>query len=111
MATMTPNPAELPLPERFDHLLKLISSERFLKMQGLGNEVPFFICPFSPREAVQMTQLAHQLANRLAQQGVQVLEVDLYDHIIPVSKGVSSTERNVQVLCERCNRQKAARIM
>jgi len=33
-----------------------------------------------------------------------------YDHIIPVSKGGANTARNVQLLCERCNRSKAARI-
>lgn len=29
-----------------------------------------------------------------------------FDHIIPVAEGGSSTERNVQLLCERCNRTK-----
>jgi 5-methylcytosine-specific restriction endonuclease McrA len=33
-----------------------------------------------------------------------------YDHIIPISRGGSSTERNVQLLCEACNREKSANI-
>lgn len=30
-----------------------------------------------------------------------------FDHLIPVSRGGSSTERNVQILCQRCNLQKS----
>jgi len=33
-----------------------------------------------------------------------------FDHIIPVSKGGSNTERNIQLLCEKCNREKSNKI-
>jgi len=33
-----------------------------------------------------------------------------FDHIIPLSKGGSNTARNIQLLCERCNREKSNKI-
>lgn len=33
-----------------------------------------------------------------------------FDHVVPVSKGGSDTARNIELLCEACNRKKGARI-
>lgn len=73
------NLLERPLKDRFDHLLAIISSDRFLKMQGLGNEVPFFICPFKPEETLDMNKLEQQLIRALNNQGIRVLKINLYD--------------------------------
>jgi hypothetical protein len=76
---MTEGLEHKPVQERFEHLFSVISGKRFLNKQGLGNEVPFFICPFKPEEAVEMNRLRRQLVNRLGQTGIRILEIDLYD--------------------------------
>lgn len=74
------------MQNRFQHLLAVISGEHFLNRQGLGNEVPFFICPFKPEESVEMERLRRQLVNRLEQAGVRILEINLYDLSIEILK-------------------------
>ena len=74
------------MQDKFQHLYAVISGQRFLKKHGLGNEVPFFICPFKPEEAVDMERLCHQLVNRLEQAGVRILQINLYDLSIEILK-------------------------
>jgi len=71
-----------PIPIRFQHLLKLISGERFLKRQGPGSEIPFFICPFRPEESVEMARIQRQLISQLSQLNIRILEINLYDMAI-----------------------------
>ena len=85
------------LPKRFDHLFKLISSQRFLQKQGLGNEIPFFICPFAPQETVEFQRSEKQLVRRLAQQGIRVLEIDLYDLVIELLQERGVWERVLEI--------------
>ena len=75
-----------PMRELYDHLLTTISSQRFLQMQGLGNEVPFFICPYPPQEAEEMEKVYGQLVKQLRNQGIKVLTINLYDLAIELLK-------------------------
>jgi len=73
------DPRKMTIQERFDHLLNLISSKNFLEKKGLGNDVPFFICPYPPQDSLEMDRARHQLTNRLAHKGINVLNINLYD--------------------------------
>lgn len=90
---MNPHANMMSMQERFDHLYQVVSGERFLKKQGLGNEVPFFICPFKASEAVEMERLRKQLTSRLEQSGVRVIDVNLYDLSIKLLKDRGIWER------------------
>lgn len=70
--------------ELFEHLYDVISSQPFLDKERLGNEVPFFICPFKASDAFEMQKLQRQLINKLEQNGVQVLSINLYDLAIEI---------------------------
>lgn len=76
-----------PLAVRFEHLHNVISSQRFLEMKGLNNDLPFYICEFKAIETFDMQRLRRHLVNKLAGmsvsclqgRGVRVLEINLYD--------------------------------
>jgi hypothetical protein len=68
-----------PIAIRFDHLLNVISSQRFLRMEGIGKEVPFFVVPYCPTEHLEIEAIRGQLINKLRHKGIMVLEINLYD--------------------------------
>ena len=94
MASMNRKISEQPMAVRFDHLLGVISGQRFLEMRGLNNDLPFYICEFKAAEAVEMERVRRQLVTRLANmsipclqgRGIQVLEINLYDLSVELLK-------------------------
>src|SRR5687768_5635923 len=92
-----PVTAESNITEIYEHLLTVISSEKFLRMQGLGNEIPFFICPFDPSKAEKMSkEVIVPLINQLARRGVRILRIDLYDLSIELLKRRGIWEQTLQ---------------
>ena len=70
---------QLTRKERAEHLYRVITSERFLTKQGLGNEVPFFISPFPAEEGLTMIEDRLDLIERIGHAGVTALDLCLYD--------------------------------
>jgi len=85
------------IQESFDHLLTVLSGQRFLQKEGLGNEVPFFICPFDVSVSVDVTRLQKQLVNRLEQSGIRVLEINLYDLSIEMLKDLGIWDQVIEI--------------
>lgn len=83
---MTSSVTSTNLQAGFDHLLTVLSGKRFLQKEGLGNEVPFFICPYDATISVEVARRQKQLINRLEQSGIRVLEINLYDLSIEILK-------------------------
>ncbi len=74
------------IQEKFQHLFAVVSSERFLKKQGIGNEVPFFICPYKPSDANEVERSLKKLVTKLEQTGIRILNVNIYDMSIELLK-------------------------
>jgi hypothetical protein len=64
---------------RAEHLFKVVTSERFLTKQGLGNEVPFFICPYPAEEGLSMVEDRLDLITHIKHAGIAVLDISLFD--------------------------------
>lgn len=70
--------------QRVEHLFQVVTSQRFLTKQGLGNEVPFFICPYPAEEGLSMNEDRADLVRRIQHAGVRVLDLSLYDLSIAI---------------------------
>ena len=66
----------------FDRLYSILSSNRFLEMQGLANEVPIFIQPYAVDREEEIAPMIKALGQRLKQAGVRIAEVDLFELLL-----------------------------
>lgn len=74
------------LGKQEEHLFAVLAGKRFLQMEGLGNEVPFFIYPYPPEEALAVAQIKKRIKNKLSHRGIRVREINLYDLSVEILK-------------------------
>lgn len=75
------------LADQEAHLFKVLSSERFLKMEGLGNEVAHFIYDYDPSWELDVAQAKKRIKTKLdTELGIKVFEVNLYDLCVDLLK-------------------------
>lgn len=83
----------LDLHKQEEHLFNVLSGTRFLQMEGLSNEVPFFIYPYPAEAALQVAEAKKRVKNKLSQKGIKVYEVNLYDLAVEILKERGVWER------------------
>ncbi|PPG23463.1 DUF1788 domain-containing protein [Rathayibacter sp. AY1E8] len=82
------------LAQQEEHLFRVLSSERFLNMEGLGNEVAHFIYDYDPTWALGVAQTRKRLKTKLdTERGIKVLEINLYDLCVELLKKRNVWER------------------
>lgn len=85
------------LSRQEEHLFAVLSGERFLRMEGLSNEVPFFIYPYEPEHALSVAKAKKRIKNRLASKGIEVREINLYDLSVEILKGRGDWDEILEV--------------
>jgi len=68
--------------QSLESIFQILSSERFLTMQGLANEVPIFIKTYEVAEEDHMAGMIKALGSRLRNSGIKVAEVDLFNLLL-----------------------------
>ena len=82
------------LAQQEEHLFKVLSSERFLRMEGLGNEVAHFIYDYDPSWALDVAQAKKRIKTKLdTELGIKVFEINLYDLCVELLKARNVWDR------------------
>ena len=85
------------ISEIFDHLFNVISSKNFITMKSLGNEIPFFICPYEVSKSTDIENLQKQLTNKLTNEGIKILRINVYDLCIEILKNRNLFDRIIDL--------------
>jgi len=64
---------------KFNNLYNKMSNSSFLKKEGLGGEISFYISAYDPQQELAIQESIKGLIKKLENKGIKVLELNLYD--------------------------------
>ncbi len=70
------------IAKKYQHLFSVIKMPKFLRMEALGGEIPFFISTYYPEQEPEIVKAIHGLKNKLEKSGIEVLELNVYDIVM-----------------------------
>ena len=81
------------IAREFEKLFTILSNEKFLQMEGLGNEVPFFIHAYDIKRQEEVHRSIHQVRKRLSiEKGVRTELIGLYNMVLDIIQETNELE-------------------
>jgi hypothetical protein len=85
------------IAKKFEGLFKKLSSNHFLRKDGLGGEIPFFISPYKAEDELKIAESIQLLIKKLDTAGIPVLEINLYDLVCEILEEKGGMDRMFRV--------------
>lgn len=85
------------LNKMFEHLYQVVSTKEFLNKDALGGEIPFFIAPYDAKQELQSREEIKLLIRKLNTNGIEVLELNLYDLTCEILDAKGGMERMFRI--------------
>lgn len=73
-------------PFDINKLFEILSNPHFLAMEGLSNEVPYFVHAYHIEDQDSVYEGIHHLQKKLESSGISILRVRLYDMVLEILK-------------------------
>jgi len=89
------------LHNRLDEIQPKIESEDFLKNQGLGNEIGFYVFDYTPESEIEVREHLDYMSERLTKRGRIFKSINLFEAVIELLDSRNLTERAFRVQKER----------
>lgn len=89
------------LHARLDEIQPKIESEDFLKNQGLGNEIGFYVFDYPPESEITVREHLEYMTERLKKRGRNFKSINLFEAVIELLDSRKLTERAFKVQKER----------
>ncbi|NLB79631.1 MAG: DUF1788 domain-containing protein [Clostridiaceae bacterium] len=63
----------------FNHIFQIVTNPRFINMEGLSGEIPFWVAPYNIKEERKVETEIKHLVKRISTSGLKALCIDLFE--------------------------------
>ena len=70
--------------DTFKRLFLKCTDPSFLRSQNIGNEIPFYIIPYKPKEKKSISKNINMIIKRLKEVNIKILRLDLFEVCIEI---------------------------